>query len=400
MKDLKKRIYEIIEIGNKTEFISKLFDYFIVVVIVTNLLVTLLMTFDEMACFDGVLKLLELITIIIFTIEYILRVWTSDIMFPGKSKISAAFSFIFSFYGLIDLLTFFPYYLPIVFPAGVVAFRMFRVVRIFRLFKINAQYDAFNVILEVIKEKKNQLFSSVVMIFIFMVASSLIMYSLEHDAQPEQFKNAFSGIWWSVSTLLTVGYGDIYPVTFWGRAMAVIIAFLGVGMVAVPTGIISAGFVEQYTKIKTYRGSEHELQFVVSEVTENHPWSNKQIKEIVFPPQLILVMIIRHGEVIVPKGNTVLYENDRLVIGARNYRDEVDISLKEILIEEENPWIGMRVKDLDIPKDELMLMIRRRNTTLVPNGSTIIRQGDGIVMFTYINDKKSKITPFGVTSAE
>ena len=383
-KDLKRKIYGIIEIGNKSDLMSKFFDYGIVVVIVANLLVTLMMTFDEMEPIMDILKLIEFITIIIFTIEYALRVWTSDIMYPKKNKAAAAFAFIFSFYGLIDLLTFFPYYLPIFFPAGVVAFRMFRVVRIFRLFKINAQYDAFNVILEVIKEKKNQLISSVVMIFIFMLASSLIMYSLEHDAQPDQFQNAFSGIWWSVSTLLTVGYGDIYPITFWGRTMAVIIAFLGVGMVAVPTGIISAGFVEQYTKIKTYRGSEHELQFVVSEVTENHQWNNKAIKDIVFPPQLILVMILRHGEVIVPNGSTILYENDRLVIGAKNYRDEVDISLKELIIDQENAWVGMRVKDIDIPKDELMLMIRRRNNTIVPNGSTIIRAGDGIVMFTYI----------------
>ena len=82
-----------------------------------------------------------------------------------------------------------------------------------------------------------------------MVASSLCMYSMEHEAQPDKFKNAFSGIWWSTSTLLTIGYGDIYPVTVGGKIMAIVISFLGVGMVAIPTGIISAGFVESYTKI-------------------------------------------------------------------------------------------------------------------------------------------------------
>ena len=83
---------------------------------------------------------------------------------------------------------------------------------------------------------------------VLMLASSLCMYSVEHDAQPEVFQNAFSGIWWSMSTLLTVGYGDIYPVTTIGRVMAICIAFLGVGAVAIPTGIIGAGFVEQYQK--------------------------------------------------------------------------------------------------------------------------------------------------------
>ena len=81
---------------------------------------------------------------------------------------------------------------------------------------------------------------------VLVLASSLCMYSAEHDAQPEAFKNALSGIWWSVSALLTVGYGDIYPVTVLGRAMAIVISFLGVMAVAVPTGIISAGFVENY----------------------------------------------------------------------------------------------------------------------------------------------------------
>ena len=118
-----------------------------------------------------------------------------------------------SFYGIIDLVTFLPYFLPLFFPKGAVAFRIFRVMRIFRLFKINSRYDAFNVIVNVLNEKKNQIFSSICMILILMVASSLCMYSLEHEAQPDKFKNAFSGIWWSVSTLLTVGYGNIYPVT-------------------------------------------------------------------------------------------------------------------------------------------------------------------------------------------
>ena len=90
------------------------------------------------------------------------------------------------------------------------------------------------------------------------------MYSLEHEAQPEVFKNAFSGIWWSVSTLLTVGYGDIYPVTVLGKMFSIIITFLGVGMVAIPTGILSAGFVEQYSLIKksTDYLMEKELKFI------------------------------------------------------------------------------------------------------------------------------------------
>lgn len=382
MDKIKKRIFDIIQIGNRSDLASRLFDQMIVVVIVLNLAVTFLSTFDELESLYCVFDVIELVTIIIFTIEYVLRIYTAGLLYPEKTYGRAVISFIFSFYGIIDLLAFMPYYLPIFFPVGIVAFRMFRVLRIFRLFKINAQYDAFNVITDVIKEKKTQIISSTVMILIFVLAASMTMYSVENPAQPENFKNAFSGIWWAVSTLLTVGYGDIYPITPAGQILAIIMAFLGVGMVAIPTGIISAGFVEEYTKIKTYRGSEHELQFVVSEVLEEHPWNNKKIRDVIFPPELILAMIIRHGDVVVPKGDTVLYSGDKLVIGAKNYRDGVDISLKEIKIEEDNPWVNLRVKELDIPKDELLLMIRRRNKTLVPNGNTIIKKDDGIVMFT------------------
>ena len=381
MEKVRKRIYEIIQIGNKSDSVSKFFDYFIVSVIVLNLLSTLLSTFTELECFESVFSIIELITVIIFTVEYILRLWTSDLLYPSKPKFKALIAFIFSFYGIIDLLTFLPFYLPIFFPTGIVAFRMFRVIRIFRLFRINAQYDAFSVIIEVINERKNQIISSMVLIFIFLVAASLCMYDVEHQAQPEVFENAFSGMWWAVSALLTVGYGDIYPITPLGQVLAMVIAFLGVGMVAIPTGIISAGFVTEYTKIKTYRGSEHELQFVVSEVCEDHPIANKTVKEITFPPELLLVMIIRHGDSIVPNGNTKLLVGDKLVIGAKNYRDDIDITLKELVIEEGNLWEGKRVNELELPPDELLVMIRRHNRTLVPGGSTIIRKGDGIMVF-------------------
>ena len=106
---------------------------------------------------------------------------------------------------------------------------MLRVMRVFRLFRINAYYDSFKLITDVLSSKKQQLFSSVFTILILMLASSLCMYSLEHEAQPDVFTNAFSGIWWAASTLLTVGYGDIYPITTLGKMFGIFITFLGVG---------------------------------------------------------------------------------------------------------------------------------------------------------------------------
>ncbi len=240
------------------------------------------------------------------------------IPFPAVSRGRAVLRYIFSFNGIVDLLSFLPYYLPVFFPAGVVAFRMFRVVRIFRLFRINAYYDALNVIGSVLKSKKDQLLSSIFIILVLMTGSSLCMYSLEHEVQPDVFENAFSGFWWAVSTLLTVGYGDIYPITIPGRIFGIIITFLGVGMVAIPTGILSAGFVEQYTRLKSLSdySLETDIRFIRLEVQgEDHPWRNQRVMDIQLPPGLILAVIQRDEEVVVPRGDTVLRDGDQLVLG-------------------------------------------------------------------------------------
>ncbi len=316
MRELKKKIFNIIQIGNKNDVPSTLFDYGIIAVIAVNLFATLFSTFDASAPYTKMIDVTETVTVAIFTAEYILRIWTSDNLYPDSSRGVAALRYIFSFYGLIELFTFLPFYLPIIFPAGAVAFRMFRVIRILRLFKINAQYDAFNVIISVLKDKRNQLLSSIAMILILMVSASLCMYSLEHDAQPEHFQNAFSGIWWATSTLLTIGYGDIYPVTIAGKIMAIIISFLGVGMVAIPTGIISAGFVEHYTRVRDLpslkQGSS--LELITHSISPDHPWANRALNEIRLPSHEIVAMIIRDSEELIPHGGTVLLPEDTVII--------------------------------------------------------------------------------------
>ena len=207
-KSRKKRIFDIIQIGNDEDRVSRGFDILIMAVILINLFLAVFETFENAARYQDILNIAELVTVIIFTVEYILRVWTSDYLYSDdENRWRAVLRYVLSFSGIVDLLSFLPYYLPVFFPAGIVAFRMFRVIRILRLFRINAYYDAFNVITNVLKNKKDQLLSSIFIILVLMAAASLCMYSLEHEAQPEVFRNAFSGFWWAVSTLLTVGYG-------------------------------------------------------------------------------------------------------------------------------------------------------------------------------------------------
>ncbi|MCH5255173.1 MAG: ion transporter, partial [Lachnospiraceae bacterium] len=296
----KKRIFDIIQIGKKDDFISRAFDFFIVTAIVVNIAVLFLETFDAAAEYLSVLRMIELITIIIFGIEYLLRIWTAEYLYPDKSKGKAVLRFLVSFDGIVDLCTILPFF----FLSGFIAFRMLRVVRILHLFRINAYYDSINVITSVLVEKKNQLISSIFIILVLMMAASLCMYSAEHEVQPEVFENAFSGIWWSTSTILTVGYGDIYPVTILGQIMAIVISFLGVGAVAIPTGIISAGFVERYTQIQNQNKPRAVKGTVSVTVDETSPFVGRSVKTVEEQYQIDIVVFIREGAVIVPVDST------------------------------------------------------------------------------------------------
>lgn len=236
----RKRLFEILEVGNGYDNVSRAYDYINALSILFNLTSSIMYTYaDKRERYGALLLFVEEVTVAFFCIDYILRLFTARFLYPELTEPHAIRKYIFSFTGIVELLSFLPYYLPIFFPTGTVAFRMIRIVRIFRLFRINAYHDSLSVITEVLKSKSQQLISSVFIILILMLSSSLCMYSLEHEAQPEVFRNAFSGIWWAASTLLTVGYGDIYPVTTLGKVFGIFISFLGVGMVAIPTGIIS-----------------------------------------------------------------------------------------------------------------------------------------------------------------
>lgn len=307
-EEQKRRVYDTIEIGNRSDTISHSFDIFLTVVIILNIVVMFLQTFDELNAYDGLFRAVEIFTLIVFLIEYILRIWTSTCRYPGKSKLQAAISFIFSWDGLIELFTILPFF----FLSGFVAFRMLRVVRIFHLFRINASTDSFHVITSVISEKRNQIASSIFIIFVLMLASSLCMYSAEHAAQPEAFRNALSGIWWSMSAILTVGYGDIYPITTAGKILGILISFLGVCVVAIPTGIISAGFVEQARKAEIDPGSMDAHLYTVT-IDIDSLWLGKTIQEIEDETHLRIAVLNREDVFIQPGKDVVVKLKDRLL---------------------------------------------------------------------------------------
>ncbi len=375
----KKRIFEIIQIGGRTDIPSLCFDIFIVLVIFANISVTFLQTFEKMAGYAGILGTVEFITMVIFLAEYALRIWTADCLYPEKSYLAAVFAFVISFFGVVDLLTILPYFCPFFIPSGAVVFRMLRVVRILHLFRINSRYDAFNVITAVLREKRNALVSSIFLVQVLMLASSLCMYGLEHEAQPENFSNAFSGMWWSVSTLLTVGYGDIYPVTIGGKLMAIFIAFLGVGMVAIPTGIISAGFVEYYTKIKVGSYSEHDADFITLNIVIGHPYTGLKLGELNLPQGLYTAVVLRGEDVYTPHESLVLEAGDSLLLGTVS-TGQFECRIEEVRLEAGHNWIGSRIKDLDISRRVFVVMVKRGHKNICPQGSTLLKEDDVVLL--------------------
>ena len=392
----RKRTAAIIEMGSAQDWVSRGYDILSGLMLLANLSASILYTFNSMALqYGSLLVAIEAVTVAFFAVDYALRLWTAPEFFPKLSSFRSVWKYVFSLTGIVDLLSFLPYYLPIFFPTGAAVFRIFRVVRIFRLFQINAYYSAMNVITEVLRSRRQQLASSVFIILVLMLASSLCLYSLEHEAQPEVFSNAFSGIWWAVSTLLTVGYGDIYPITTAGKIVSIFITFLGVGMVAIPTGIISAGFVDQFSRIKRlseYAG-EQDIQFIKIQLQKRDPWVDKAIKDLELPHDMIIAMIRRGREQLIPGGDVVLKDNDILVLGASAMKDDKHIDLKEIVLRKQNPWNGRLISELDISRQTIIVMIKRNGTMLIPKGDLMLLEGDHVILYSqsYIADAEQLI---------
>jgi len=243
----KKRIWEILEKANKGDKQSKFFDIFISILILTNIIAIILESVPELSIYKKFFNLFEVFSIIIFTIEYLLRFYSCSTIRKYKG-IKGRVKYIFSFMAIIDLFAILPFYLPMFFSVDLRILRIFRTFRIFRLFKLGRYSKAINAFLTVFKTKKQDLaISLIISLFLLLIASTL-MYSIENKVQPDSFKSIPHTMWWGVATLTTVGYGDIYPITPAGKLLASIMAILGIGLFALPAGIVASGYQEVHEK--------------------------------------------------------------------------------------------------------------------------------------------------------
>lgn len=228
---------------------------FIYGLIILNVLSIILESYKELKFnYSPEFYYFELFSVIVFTLEYILRLWTSDFDYTTGNFFTKKFKFIISKFGLIDLISILPFYLPLIIPLDLRVVRILRLFRLLRIFKLGRFSKSMKTIGSILKETKADLSITIFVAFVLLILSSTLMYYIENDAQPEKFENIGQAMWWSVATLTTVGYGDVYPITGIGKFLSAIIAIIGIGFVALPTGIISSAFVERIRNEKKENG--------------------------------------------------------------------------------------------------------------------------------------------------
>jgi len=247
---MRQRTWEIVEVAKVGDTPSRVFDISILSLIFLNIIAVIIGSVQSIQTRWGFfLSAFETFSVVIFTIEYVARLWscTVDPQFPGRFL--GRIRFALRAMSIVDLLAILPFYLPFC-GIDLRALRVLRLLRILRVMKVARYYSSLVLIKQVLQSKKEELVLTSALMGLLLVVSSSVLYHCENAVQPNAFSSIPATMWWSIATLTTVGYGDIYPITGLGRFFASIIAILGIGMFALPTGIIGAGFIEAIQKKK------------------------------------------------------------------------------------------------------------------------------------------------------
>ena len=221
------------------------FDAVVMVLIFASVVIVFAVTFNLSPDVMDILKKVENAIVAVFTVEYVLRLWTANLRFPGKGRFAARVRSVFSVSAIVDLLAILPSYLPYLLPEGMLGIRALRLIRLTRFFKVTQHSATLSAITTVIRDKAKDLLAVLFFMSLMVLFLSLLMYAAEHDAQPDKFKNAISALWWAIETFTKSGTRGFYPITTLGRIIGAVVSVLGICLIAIPTGIISSGLIEQ-----------------------------------------------------------------------------------------------------------------------------------------------------------
>ena len=242
---LKKRVHDLLAVSTEGDDHSRTVDLWILALIFLNILALVLETVDSIYSRNpAAFELFEDVSLVIFSVEYLLRLWSCSAVPTYARPLFGRLRFATTPLAIVDLLAILPLYLPL-FGLDMRFIRVVRLLRFFRLAKLFRYSSALRLLGRVVLGKREELASIFFVLVTLLLISSSLMYFAEHDDQPGKFSSIPETMWWSVITLTTVGYGDYYPVTGIGKFIAAIIAVLGIGMFALPAGILGAGFVDE-----------------------------------------------------------------------------------------------------------------------------------------------------------
>lgn len=239
------KIYQLIQHSLK----SKLFHYIVLFFIIASIGAIIFSSFESAAAYKIPLFGVTYFAAFVFTIEYVLRIIASPANHPEQSALKSRLRYLFSFYGFVDFVAILPFVLIHRY-WNTEAANLIVLPYIFIIFKMIRYSKSFRLIGEVLHRAKSELITAYTACGILVCFSAILMYYIEHRAQPEAFANIGDGLWWAIVAFTTVGYGDIYPITPLGKILSSIISLVGIAMIALPTGIISSAFMSIMQKQK------------------------------------------------------------------------------------------------------------------------------------------------------
>lgn len=248
-------VFDALEISGRGARVSRIVDVSIIVLIVASVIAVVLESIDTLATrFHAVFYWFEIVTVALFTVEYLLRIWSSventELATDSASAFGIRVRYAFSFHAIIDLIAILPFYLLAFGLLGGADLRLLRAVRLLRILKLTRYSAALNMLIATILENGRSLAAAFFILITVMILAASGIYYFEKAAQPVDFGSIPAAMWWSFSTLTTVGYGDVTPVTVGGKVFGALITVVGLGMVALPAGIIASGFAQQL-KVRT-----------------------------------------------------------------------------------------------------------------------------------------------------
>ena len=247
-KHLRARIYEVIESTQPGNGIGVWFDRFLIVLIVTNVIAVILETVDQISeAYSDFFFAFELFSVAIFSIEYLMRLWTI-VDGPNanfRAPVAGRLRYALTPMALIDIAAILPFYLSVFIGIDL---RFMRVFRLLRLLKLTRYSTAMHMLGATLYTQRRALLAALMIVFMTLILTSSVIYLFEKDAQPEAFGSIPEAMWWGLATLTTVGYGDIYPITLVGKIFGSIVMILGIGIFALPVGILATGFAEEIRK--------------------------------------------------------------------------------------------------------------------------------------------------------